>query len=61
MHNSERRDFDLLADHTKVKIVIVLTMSLDFLEHQYNVIMHLVRHSRNEPLFYHNVSFGQFF
>lgn len=43
--NSSQSDFNLLADPTQAEIMIVLIMSSDFLERQYDVVVELAERS----------------
>lgn len=58
MHNSNQSDFDLFADHTNAKIVIIPIISLNLLERQDNTIVQLARYKLKQPACCEDVSFG---
>lgn len=60
MHNLSLSDFDLVADYTHVKIMIISTMGTNLLRNQYNMIVQPVKRSPEQLFYYRNDSFNNF-
>lgn len=56
--NSDQSDFDLFANHAYIKIVIILAIDINFLGHQYDVVVQMAGHSLEQLFCYGDISFG---
>lgn len=58
VRNSNQSDFDLFADHTNAKIVIIPIISLNLLKRQNNTVVQLDRYNLKQPACCEDVIFG---
>lgn len=61
VHNSDQNDFDLLADHTQAKIIIISAISKCFFGRQGDAGVQPAKRSLKQPFCCGNISFSHLF